>query len=68
MNKHNLEFQGYEINLIRQSLELLKDKEYREHCKWELQSFGFYYYTDNKKVKQINFVLNSINRQLNGET
>jgi hypothetical protein len=61
--KHNLSFQKYEIDLILAGLKELKYKEH-SNCKWEMQPSGNYYYTPNRKVKQIEFIERSIGRQL----
>jgi hypothetical protein len=58
-----LDFQDYEIKLILEGLDLLRQEEYRK-CKWEPQENGQYYYTDNYRVKQIRFIERSIARQV----
>jgi len=62
MNKKMiLVFQRYEIDLILSALNGLR----REDNKWERQPLtGEFGYTLNQKIKQIDFVINSINRQL----
>ena len=65
MNKKMiLVFQRYEIDLILSALGSLRREEDGK-CKWERQllteEFG---YTLNRKIKHIDFVINSINRQL----
>jgi hypothetical protein len=60
----SLSFQKYEIDLISEGLAQLVMKEYSDHCKWEEQPNGGYFYTPNKKVRQIRFIQRSINRQL----
>jgi hypothetical protein len=60
---HTLGFQGYEVAILQDALYELKQKEYRS-CKWEKQETGQFYYTPNRKVKQIEFIARSITRQL----
>lgn len=70
MKKFQLEFQQYEIDNIIKALQGEIQLEYRS-CKWQWQEdFGFYYYTPNKRVKQLEFTIHSIVRQMktNAET
>lgn len=62
--KVNLEFQLQETETLIEGLEALRNEAYKS-CKWEMQESGHYYYTPNKKVKQIEFTIKSIKRQLN---
>lgn len=61
MNKKMiLVFQRYEIDLILSALNGLRRED-----KWERQPLtGEFGYTLNRKIKHIDFVINSINRQL----
>lgn len=61
MEKHLIEFQQYEIEIILQGLAFSLEKSGR---KWERQPSGDFYYTDNKRSKQIKFIEKSIKRQL----
>lgn len=63
--RHTLDFQQYEIDILREALKLAKRKEQSERCKWEWQDGSrMYYYTPNRQVKRIEFILRSIDRQL----
>lgn len=64
MKQYLLEFQEYEIENLLQSLRTEIQKEQRDHCKWEQQkALGMWWYTPNRRVKQLEFTLNSILRQ-----
>jgi len=60
-----LDFQLQEVDTLVKSLKDHRTEEYKK-CKWELQgNTNHHWYTPNKRVKQINFTINSIQRQLN---
>lgn len=62
--KHKIEFQQYEIDIILQGLAFALNASGR---KWERQPSGDFSYTDNKRSKQIKFIEKSIKRQLEKE-
>jgi len=64
MKKYLIEFQKYEIDNVLTSLRNEIQRELREHCKFEYQEeTGNWYYTSNRKVKQLEFTIHSILRQ-----
>ncbi len=64
MKKYLLEFQKYEIDNILMALRTEIQHEQHDHCEWEFQKdINQFYYTPNKKVKQLEFTIHSILRQ-----
>lgn len=60
----SLSFQQYEIDNILKALQNEINLEHK-NCKWEKQPSGQWYYTPNRKIRQLEFTINSIKRQLN---
>jgi hypothetical protein len=61
--RRSMSFQPYEIELIQQALSVFRSEELSK-CPWEKQPDGQYYYTKNRRVRQIDFIERSIKRQL----
>jgi hypothetical protein len=61
----SLEFQLYEVEIIKEALERMRHEKL-SRCPWVKQESGGYNYQPSKEVKRIQFVENSIKRQLSG--
>jgi hypothetical protein len=59
----SLSFQPYEVEIIKEALNRMR-YEKLSRCPWVKQDNGGYYYQPSKEVKRIQFVENSIKRQL----
>lgn len=61
--RRSLSFQPYEIELMQEALNVMRHAELSK-CPWEKQPDGGYYYTKNRRIRQIEFIERSITRQL----
>ena len=61
--RRSLSFQPYEIELMQEALNDMRHAELSK-CRWEKQPDGQYYYTKNRRIRQIEFIERSIRRQL----
>ena len=59
----SLSFQPYEVEIITEALNRMR-YEKLSRCPWVQLESGGYYYQPSKEVKRIQFVENSIKRQL----
>ena len=65
MKRFLIELQNYEIENVLSALRHEIQTEQYANCKWEYQDkINMFYYTPNKKVKQLEFTIKSINRQM----